>query len=154
MKWRLSWPVKGGERLPVLVNAYERRDQNGDPQFIRLTVYKATDRWLYEENLRYARTVFELSVSNGGKPVSPEALEGLFQPFTRENVRSSQNGLGLGLYIASETARAQRRIDGCIDGGSNPLYVSHANVNQPLLPPGDPRRFHTVHVSESFLALR
>jgi sigma-B regulation protein RsbU (phosphoserine phosphatase) len=262
----LELACQGGERLPVLVNAYERRDQNGKPQFIRLTVYKATDRRLYEENLRYARTVaearladeqatsvlreqfiavlghdlrnplgvittgtamllarstlstrdaqllslmkdssermaelidnimdfargrlgggmilnrqlvylepvlchivaelrtawperiietefrlvepvdsdaprlsqmlsnllanalthgapdgpvhvnaflegnvFELSVSNGGKPISPEALERLFQPFTREDVRSSQNGLGLGLYIASEIARA------------------------------------------------
>jgi sigma-B regulation protein RsbU (phosphoserine phosphatase) len=262
----LELACQGGERLPVLVNAYERRDHNGNPQFIRLTVYKATDRRLYEENLRYARTaaedrladeqatsvlreqfiavlghdlrnplgvittgtamllarstpntrdarlfslmkdssermaelidnimdfargrlgggmilnrqlvylepvlchvvaelrtarperiietefrlvepidcdaprlsqmlsnllanalthgapdgavhvnaflegnVFELSVSNSGKPISPEALERLFLPFTRENVRSSQNGLGLGLYIASEIARA------------------------------------------------
>lgn len=264
----LELACQGGERLPVLVNACERRDQNGKPLFIRLTVYKATDRRLYEENLRYARTVaetmladeqatsvlreqfiavlghdlrnplgaitagtamilarsslsardaslvnlmkdsgtrmaelidnimdfargrlgggmmlnrqpvllepvlshvveelrttwperviqtefrliepidcdaarlsqilsnllanalthgspdgpvhvnaflegdvFELSVSNSGKPISPEALERLFQPFTREDVRSSQNGLGLGLYIASEIARAHK----------------------------------------------
>jgi phosphoserine phosphatase RsbU/P len=52
--------------------------------------------------------VFELSVSNSGKPISPEALERLFQPFTREDVRSSQNGLGLGLYIASEIARSHK----------------------------------------------
>ena len=262
----LELACQGGERLPVLVNAYERRDQNGKPLFIRLTVYKATDRRLYEENLRYARTVaetkladeqatsvlreqfiavlghdlrnplgaitagtamllarsslsardaslvslmkdsgtrmaelidnimdfargrlgggmmlnrhpillepvlchvveelrtawpervietefrlvkpidcdaprlsqilsnllanalthgspdgpvrvntflekgiFELSVSNSGKPIPPAALERLFQPFTREDVRSSQHGLGLGLYIASEIARA------------------------------------------------
>jgi sigma-B regulation protein RsbU (phosphoserine phosphatase) len=52
--------------------------------------------------------VFELSVSNRGKPISSGALERLFQPFTREDVRSSQNGLGLGLYIASEIARAHK----------------------------------------------
>lgn len=264
----LELGCRGGERLPVLVNAYERRDQNGKPQFIRVTAYKATDRRLYEDNLRHARTVaetqladeqatsvlreqfiavlghdlrnplgvitagtamllarssmsardasiislmknsgarmaelidnimdfargrlgggmildrqpvllepvlcqvvaelrtawpervietelrlaepidcdaprlsqilsnllanalthgapdgpihvnaflegnvFELSVSNRGKPISSGALERLFQPFTREDVRSSQNGLGLGLYIASEIARAHK----------------------------------------------
>lgn len=264
----LELACRDGERLPVLVNAYERREPGGKPQFIRMTVYKATDRRLYEENLRYARTVaeaqladeqaisvlreqfiavlghdlrnplgaitggtamllarsslsirdaslvslmkdsgarmaelvdnimdfargrlgggmmlnrqsillepvlchvveelrtawptriierefrlgepvdcdaprlsqilsnllanalqhgepdkpvhvnafleqdiFELSVTNSGKPIPPEALERLFQPFTREHVRSSQNGLGLGLYIASEIARAHK----------------------------------------------
>lgn len=264
----LELACRGGERLPVLVNAYERRDQNDKPLFIRVAVYKATDRRLYEENLRYARRVaeakladeqatsvlreqfiavlghdlrnplgaitggaamllarsslserdaslvslmkdsgarmaelidnimdfargrlgggmvldrqpvvlepvlchvvselrtawperaietdfclmepvncdaprlsqilsnllanalthgspdgpvlvnaflegdvFELSVSNSGKPIAPQTLERLFQPFTREDVRSSQHGLGLGLYIASEIARAHK----------------------------------------------
>ncbi|WP_035603738.1 PAS domain-containing sensor histidine kinase [Haloferula sp. BvORR071] len=49
---------------------------------------------------------FELCVCNQGKPISPETLKVLFQPFTREEVRSSQNGLGLGLYIAAEVAKA------------------------------------------------
>lgn len=50
--------------------------------------------------------MFELSVSNSGRPIPPEFLQRLFQPFTREDVRSSQNGLGLGLYIASQIASA------------------------------------------------
>jgi sigma-B regulation protein RsbU (phosphoserine phosphatase) len=49
---------------------------------------------------------FEMSVSNRGEPIPPEAFERLFQPFTRVDVRPSQHGLGLGLYIASEIARA------------------------------------------------
>ncbi len=49
---------------------------------------------------------FHLSVANAGKQIPPETLCSLFQPFTRETVRSSQNGLGLGLYIAAEIARA------------------------------------------------
>jgi len=49
---------------------------------------------------------FELSVSNGGDPIPPVAMERLFQPFTRGAVRPEQQGLGLGLYIASEIARA------------------------------------------------
>lgn len=49
---------------------------------------------------------FVLSVSNSGKPIAPAAMEKLFHPFTRETTRPSQNGLGLGLYIAAEIARA------------------------------------------------
>jgi signal transduction histidine kinase len=50
--------------------------------------------------------VFELSVANGGAAIPPAALERLFQPFARGAVQPSQQGLGLGLYIASEIARA------------------------------------------------
>lgn len=50
--------------------------------------------------------IFELSVSNAGEPIPEAAVENLFQPFFRASVRPSQEGLGLGLYIASEIARA------------------------------------------------
>ncbi len=47
-----------------------------------------------------------LSVANGGMPIAPEARDQLFQPFFRGSVRRSQQGLGLGLFIVSEIARA------------------------------------------------
>jgi len=50
--------------------------------------------------------VFELSVANAGEPISPETMAHLFKPFYRGEVRTSLRGLGLGLYIASEIARA------------------------------------------------
>jgi len=49
---------------------------------------------------------FELSVANLGEPIPPETLAKLFQPFSRASGRPGQQGLGLGLYIASEIARA------------------------------------------------
>jgi signal transduction histidine kinase len=49
---------------------------------------------------------FELSVANRGKPIPPHDLDRLFQPFWRATTESSSEGLGLGLYIASEIARA------------------------------------------------
>jgi phosphoserine phosphatase RsbU/P len=49
---------------------------------------------------------FELSVANSGEPISPSAMEHLFQPFFRGKVRASHRGLGLGLHIASEIAKA------------------------------------------------
>lgn len=51
-------------------------------------------------------SVLEVWVANGGEPIPPKAMERLFQPFFRGEVRSSQQGLGLGLYIASEIAAA------------------------------------------------
>jgi sigma-B regulation protein RsbU (phosphoserine phosphatase) len=50
--------------------------------------------------------VFVLAVANGGEPIPPAAMERLFQPFFRGEVRRSDEGLGLGLYIAAEIARA------------------------------------------------
>jgi sigma-B regulation protein RsbU (phosphoserine phosphatase) len=50
--------------------------------------------------------VLELSVANGGEPIPEAAKAHLFQPFFRGDVRPSQQGLGLGLYIASEIAKA------------------------------------------------
>lgn len=60
----LELACQGGERLPVLVNAYERRDLDGKPRFIRLTIYKARHRRLYEENLRYAKTIAETRLAD------------------------------------------------------------------------------------------
>ena len=48
----------------------------------------------------------EVWVANAGAPIPPKAMKRLFQPFFRGEVRASQNGLGLGLHIASEIARA------------------------------------------------
>jgi len=50
--------------------------------------------------------IFELAVSNAGAQIPPAALEKLFQPFTRGAIVPGDQGLGLGLYIASEIARA------------------------------------------------
>lgn len=49
---------------------------------------------------------FQLSVANGGAAIPKEVREQLFQPFFRGATRPSRNGLGLGLYIASEIAKA------------------------------------------------
>lgn len=51
---------------------------------------------------------FVLSVANGGTPIPDEARGQLFQPFFRGEARPSRNGLGLGLFIASEIAKAHQ----------------------------------------------
>jgi sigma-B regulation protein RsbU (phosphoserine phosphatase) len=47
-----------------------------------------------------------ISVTNGGKPIAAATMDKLFQPFFRGEVRPSRKGVGLGLYIASEIAKA------------------------------------------------
>lgn len=59
----------------------------------------------------------ELSVANAGPPIPPEAMQQLFQPFYRSNPHSRVQGLGLGLYIASQIAQAH---EGRIDVTSDP----------------------------------
>jgi phosphoserine phosphatase RsbU/P len=50
--------------------------------------------------------LFELSVANGGEPIPQAAIDKLFEPFFRGEVRASRQGLGLGLHIASQIAKA------------------------------------------------
>ncbi len=50
--------------------------------------------------------MFELSVSNEGDPIPEAALGRIFEPFERGAVKPNQQGLGLGLYIASKIAEA------------------------------------------------
>jgi sigma-B regulation protein RsbU (phosphoserine phosphatase) len=56
--------------------------------------------------------ILELAVSNGGEPIPAAAREDLFLPFYRGKLKPHQQGLGLGLYIASQIAQAHGgRID-------------------------------------------
>lgn len=52
------------------------------------------------------QTSFTLSVTNGGAPIPTEARDQLFQPFFRGAIRPSRQGLGLGLFIVNEIAKA------------------------------------------------
>ncbi len=60
---------------------------------------------------------FELWVANKGDPIPPSTIERLFQPFFRVAARPGQQGLGLGLYIASEIAQAH---EGTLEASSTP----------------------------------
>ena len=73
---------------------------------------------------------FELAVCNKGSPIPPDAMERLFSPFSRGEVRPSQQGLGLGLYIAFEIAKAH---GGTIDVTSTPELTCFT-LKMPLQP--------------------
>jgi K+-sensing histidine kinase KdpD len=50
--------------------------------------------------------VFTLSVTNAGPEIPGTAMKHLFTAFSRSEAKAGQQGLGLGLYIAAEIARA------------------------------------------------
>lgn len=50
--------------------------------------------------------VFQLSVHNDGPPIPPDVVPRLFEPMVRGEATSVARGVGLGLYIVREIARA------------------------------------------------
>lgn len=74
---------------------------------------------------------FELSVVNSGDPIPPAAMKQLFHPFYRGTVKQSLQGLGLGLYIASEIARAH---GGTLDVNSSANQTRFTFRMPPWLP--------------------
>jgi len=84
-------PVRIGQLVSNLVANAMTHGASGAPVIVRASSTPET---------------FEVSVSNSGEPISPAAMAKLFLPFERGSVRPNQQGLGLGLYIASEIAKA------------------------------------------------
>jgi signal transduction histidine kinase len=82
--------------------------------------------------------VFELSVANGGPAIAPEAVEHIFQPFKRSSLPATGQGLGLGLFIAAEIARAH---EATLDFTSQPddtRFVLRMRADGPQREAADP----------------
>lgn len=54
----------GNGKIPVFINGYEKKDENNKPVFIRFTIFKATDRRLYEENLKISKQLAEANLNS------------------------------------------------------------------------------------------
>ncbi len=63
---------------------------------------------LVEVLVKTDKEAFMLSVTNKGDKIDDKIMNKLFQPFYRGDIEPSQHGLGLGLYIASEIAKAHK----------------------------------------------
>ena len=85
-------------------------DQGRIAQLFSNLVGNAITHGARDEPIRIGATTsaerFELWVANAGAPIAPDLMGRLFRPFFRGEVRPSLQGLGLGLYIASEIATA------------------------------------------------
>jgi signal transduction histidine kinase len=93
-------------KLPDPVNC----DPSRFGQMVSNLLANALSHGAPEEHVRIHaatnRDELELWVANGGAPIPQETMERLFQPFFRREVQPSLQGLGLGLHIASEIAKA------------------------------------------------
>ncbi|RZJ75441.1 MAG: GAF domain-containing sensor histidine kinase [Flavobacterium sp.] len=59
-----------------------------------------------EVKVNQVNGITELIISNSGNPIPVQILPHLFKPFSRGKVKTGQEGLGLGLYISKEIAKA------------------------------------------------
>ncbi|MCM5661579.1 GAF domain-containing sensor histidine kinase [Galbibacter mesophilus] len=64
---------------------------------------------------------FVISVINGGKKIPEERINNLFKPYYKEHTPKNESGLGLGLYIVSEIAKAH---NGVVNVKSNDLQTT------------------------------
>ena len=82
---------------------------------------------------------FALTVTNAGQDIAPEVIGQLFKPYWRAASRAGSEGLGLGLYIVDQIARAHGgRIEVTSGGGrtSFSFTLEHAApVNLTTEPP-------------------
>ncbi|CAN5613533.1 hypothetical protein BH10BAC2_BH10BAC2_06080 [soil metagenome] len=69
----------------------------------------------------------ELSVTNNGVPIPADLRDHLFAPFTREAGRGSPHGLGLGLYICSEIAKAHNGTLSFTSSGNETIFTFRMN---------------------------
>ena len=83
---------RDGGRLPVLVNAAERRDPDGNVRFIRISVFNATDRRRYESELLAARN---------GLAAANQELHDLNKELTATNARLDQSNSELDAFYES-----------------------------------------------------
>ncbi len=90
----LEFVTRSKDRLPVLVNAAERRDERGDLLFIRITVFNAVDRRRYEQELleaqRKARAASEALQELNARLEERVAEEVAQRMKTEEALRQSQ----------------------------------------------------------------
>ncbi|MGJ8696190.1 MAG: ATP-binding protein [Verrucomicrobiaceae bacterium] len=90
---------RSGGRLPVLVNACERRDASDEPLYVRLTAYKATDRHIYEENLREAKKRAENRLTDAQETA---LLREQFIAVLGHDLRNPLGAIGMGITILAE----------------------------------------------------
>ena len=106
---RLSWPARQIE-VEYAINVPVNCDRGRIGQLVSNVVGNALTHGAANEPVRVSAAteegLFRFSVVNRGEPISEAAIERLFEPFFRGEVRTSGQGLGLGLYIASQIAKA------------------------------------------------
>ncbi len=93
--------------------------------------YGAEDRPV-RVRARTSGDAFELSVANSGEPIPAPVMQQLFQPFFRNALHTNREGLGIGLYIADEIAKAHGGTLSVSSSAEETLFT----FRMPLVAPG------------------
>lgn len=116
---RIAWPDRTID--VALDQSSVNCDKGRIAQLLSNLVANALTHGSSEEPVRVRSAteghILSISVVNRGAPIPPDVMGRLFQPFTRDEMRPSQMGLGLGLFIAFEIAKAH---GGTIEALSTP----------------------------------
>jgi sigma-B regulation protein RsbU (phosphoserine phosphatase) len=101
----LDLVTQQGQRLPVLVNAAERRDATGKHLFTRLTIFNATDRRRYERELVEARAALEASLLDER---ATSSLREQFIAVLGHDLRNPLSAISVGAELLLKTAPNDR----------------------------------------------
>jgi phosphoserine phosphatase RsbU/P len=101
----LDLVTQQGKRLPVLVNAAERRDATGKHLFTRLTIFNATDRRRYERELVEARAALEASLLDER---ATSSLREQFIAVLGHDLRNPLSAISVGAELLLKTAPNDR----------------------------------------------
>ena len=88
-----------------------------------------------EVSIAGSEPIFAIKVTNQGAPIPEDRKARLFEPYFRGGRSGRHNGLGLGLYIVSEIARAH---DGKIEVASTAEQTSFTFTMPRQGPPAEP----------------
>jgi sigma-B regulation protein RsbU (phosphoserine phosphatase) len=101
----LDLVTQQGKRLPVLVNAADRRDATGQHLFTRLTIFNATDRRRYERELVKARAALEASLLDER---ATSSLREQFIAVLSHDLRNPLSAISVGAELLLKTAPNDR----------------------------------------------
>lgn len=92
--WSERWSVIPRGICQLLSNLLGNAIKHGDPEgAVELKIITSDGS-------------FSISVSNGRADIDQDRMRDLFKPFMGRESSNNRNGLGLGLYICSEIAKA------------------------------------------------
>jgi PAS domain S-box-containing protein len=111
-----------GKALPTLVNAVEKRDAQGKPLFIRITIFNATDRRRFERELLEARAKAEAASSE--LRLLNSSLEVKIAEAVASRVKAEA-----GLHQAQKIAALGQLTGGIAHDFNNMLAVIIAGIN-------------------------
>jgi sigma-B regulation protein RsbU (phosphoserine phosphatase) len=96
-----------GQKFRVMVNAFERRDENEQPCFIRYSIVKANDRLKYEQNLQDAKKTAEKELIKQKEIVT---LREQLIAVLGHDLRNPLSAMSMAIELLAENASAENSI--------------------------------------------